>query len=114
METVLKLVEQADALVEGFRPGVTDRLGIGPDAPRPQPPPRLRPNDRVGPGRSLAQAAGHDIDYIALAGRSVTRPRRQQPTPPINLVGDFGGGGLMMAFGSSCALSSRGAAGRAR
>ena len=70
VETLLRLVERADVLFEVFRPGVAERLGIGPDdVPRPQPAPRLRPPHRLGPGRpARAQAAGHDIDYLALAG----------------------------------------------
>ncbi|HLZ70572.1 MAG TPA: CaiB/BaiF CoA-transferase family protein [Dehalococcoidia bacterium] len=107
--TILKLVERADALIEGFRPGVTDRLGIGPDA-------CLKRNPRLVYGRMtgwgqegpIAQAAGHDINYIALAGvlHSIGR-KGEAPVPPLNLVGDFGGGGMLLAFGVVCALVER-------
>ena len=104
--TVLRLVERADALVEGFRPRVTERLGLGPDE-------CLRRNPRLVYGRMtgwgqdgpLAQAAGHDVNYIALAGalRSFAR-RGERPVPPVNVVGDFGGGGMFLAVGVLAAL----------
>ena len=103
---VLDLVEQADILIEGFRPGVTERLGVGPDdcwARRPQ----LVYGRMTGFGQSgpLSQAAGHDIDYIALSGVLGRVGRAgQPPTPPLNLVGDFGGGSMFLAFGLLCAL----------
>jgi Predicted acyl-CoA transferases/carnitine dehydratase len=106
VETVMKLVEQADALVEGFRPGVADRLGIGPDACLARNP-KLVYGRMTGWGQDgpYAQAAGHDINYIALAGALGHFGRAgAKPTPPINLVGDFGGGGMLMAFGVACAL----------
>ncbi len=106
VETVLKLVEQADALIEGFRPGVADRLGIGPDACLARNP-KLVYGRMTGWGQDgpYAQAAGHDINYIALAGALGHFGRAgAKPTPPINLVGDFGGGGMLMAFGVACAL----------
>ena len=91
---VLRLVEQADALIEGYRPGVTERLGLGPNdcAVRN---PRLVYGRVTGWGQEgpLSQAAGHDLNYIALSGvlHSIGR-RNHLPTPPLNLVGDFGGG----------------------
>jgi alpha-methylacyl-CoA racemase len=100
------LVEQADALIEGFRPGVMERLGAGPDA-------CLARNERLVYGRMTgwgqdgpyAQSAGHDINYIALAGALAHFGRADQgPVPPLNLVGDFGGGGMFLAFGIVCAL----------
>ena len=106
VETVMRLVEQADALIEGFRPGVTERLGIGPDAV-------LARNKKIVYGRMTgwgqdgpyAQAAGHDINYIALAGALAHFGRAgEKPTPPINLVGDFGGGGMFLAFGVVCGI----------
>ena len=113
VETVLKLVEQADALIEGFRPGVADRLGIGPDACLARNP-KLVYGRMTGWGQDgpYAQAAGHDINYIALAGALGHFGRAgQKPTPPINLVGDFGGGGMLMAFGVACALVESGRSG---
>ncbi len=101
VETVLGLVERADALIEGFRPGVTDRLGLGPDACLARNP-KLVYGRMTGWGQEgpMAQAAGHDINYIALAGALAHFGRANaKPTPPINLVGDFGGGGMFMALG---------------
>ncbi len=106
VETVLKLVEKADVIFEGFRPGVTERMGLGPDV-------CLARNPKIVYGRMTgwgqegpyAQAAGHDINYIALAGALHPIGRRgQAPVPPLNLVGDFGGGGMLLAFGIACAL----------
>jgi alpha-methylacyl-CoA racemase len=103
---VLRLVGAADALIEGFRPGVMERLGLGPE-------PCLARNPKLVYGRMtgwgqtgpLAEAAGHDLNYIALAGvlHSIGRAG-QPPTPPLNLVGDFGGGALYLAFGLTCGL----------
>jgi alpha-methylacyl-CoA racemase len=103
---VLDLVEEADALIEGFRPGVTERLGIGPDECLARNPllvySRMTGWGQDGP---YADTAGHDINYIALAGALAHLGRAgEQPTPPINLVGDFGGGGMLQAFGVVCAL----------
>jgi alpha-methylacyl-CoA racemase len=106
VETVLRLVEQADALFEGFRPGVTERLGLGPDECLARNP-RLVYARMTGWGQDgpMAQAAGHDINYIALAGALAHFGREGgKPTPPINLVGDFGGGGMFMAFGLVCGI----------
>ena len=106
IETVLRLVEKADALQEGFRPGVTERLGLGPDI-------CLARNKKLVYGRMtgwgqdgpLAQAAGHDLNYIALSGAlSAIGPTKGKPVPPLNLVGDFGGGAMYLAFGMVCAL----------
>ena len=106
IETVLRLVEKADALIEGFRPGVTERLGLGPDECLARNP-RLIYGRMTGWGQEgpYAQAAGHDINYIALSGVLHAFSRQgQAPVPPLNLVGDFGGGGLFLAFGIACAL----------
>ena len=114
VEAVLRLVESADALIEGFRPGVMERLGLGPDVCMARQP-RLVYGRVTGWGRDgpLAHAAGHDINYIALAG--VLHPigrSGEPPVPPLNLVGDFGGGGLLLAFGIVCALVERSRSGR--
>ncbi len=106
VEVVLRLVEKADALFEGFRPGVTERLGIGPDDCMARNPGlvygRMTGWGQEGP---MAQAAGHDINYISLAGALEPMGRRgEKPMIPLNLVGDFGGGGLILAFGIACAL----------
>jgi len=106
VETVMRLVDQADALIEGFRPGVAERLNIGPDACLARNP-KLVYGRMTGWGQEgpMAQAAGHDINYIALAGALGHIGRAgQKPTPPINLVADFGGGGMLMAFGVACGL----------
>jgi len=106
VEVVLRLVEGADALIEGFRPGVMERLGLGPDV-------CLARNQRLVYGRMTgwgqdgpyAQTAGHDLNYIALAGALAHMGRAgEPPTPPINLVGDFGGGGMLLAVGILAAL----------
>jgi alpha-methylacyl-CoA racemase len=103
---VMEMIATADGLIEGFRPGVMERLGLGPDA-------ALKRNPRLVYGRMtgwgqdgpMAQAAGHDINYIALAGALHAFGRAgERPTPPINMVGDFGGGGMLLAFGMVCAL----------
>jgi alpha-methylacyl-CoA racemase len=106
VELLLKLVEQADALQEGFRPGVMEKLGLGPDVCL-QRNPRLVYGRMTGWGQEgpISQAAGHDINYIAVTGAlySIGRPD-QNPVPPLNLIGDFGGGGMLLAFGIACAL----------
>jgi alpha-methylacyl-CoA racemase len=106
VETILRLVAGADAFIEGFRPGVTERLGIGPDACLARNP-RLVYGRMTGWGQSgpLAQAAGHDLNYIALTGvlHAIGRAGAK-PTPPLNLVGDFGGGALYLALGIACGL----------
>ena len=106
VETVLRLVDGADALIEGFRPGVTERLGLGPEdcAARN---PRLVYGRVTGWGQDgpLSRAAGHDLNYIALTGALNAIGRRgSPPTPPHNLVGDFGGGALYLALGVVAAL----------
>jgi alpha-methylacyl-CoA racemase len=106
VEAVLRLVEQADALLEGFRPGVAERLGIGPEECLARNP-RLVYGRMTGWGQEgpLAPAAGHDVNYIALAGALHPIGRAgQAPVPPLNLVGDFGGGGMLLAYGMVCAL----------
>ncbi len=106
LETLRRLLAGADAFIEGFRPGVMERLGLGPEACL-ELNPRLVYGRMTGWGQDgpLAQAAGHDINYIALAGvlHSIGR-KNEPPAVPLNLVGDFGGGGLYLAFGIVCAL----------
>lgn len=105
-DIVLRLVESADALVEGYRPGVAERLGIGPDAAHARNP-RLVYARATGWGQTgpLAARAGHDINYIALSGALASIGRRDAPpTPPLNLLGDFAGGGTLLAFGVVAAL----------
>ena len=106
IELVLGLIDQADALIEGFRPGVTERLGLGPDV-------CLARNPKLVYGRvtgwgqdgPLSKAAGHDINYISLIGAAYAIGREDAPpTPPLNLVGDFGGGGMLLALGVVAAL----------
>lgn len=103
---VLRLVEEADGLIEGFRPGVAERMGLGPDICL-QRNPRLVYGRMTGWGQTgpMAQAAGHDLNYIALTGvlDLIGRPG-QPPTPPLNLVGDFGGGALYLALGMLAAI----------
>src|SRR5579863_8003312 len=106
IQLVLRLAGAADALIEGFRPGVMERLGLGPDACLARNP-KLVFGRMTGWGQEgpLAQAAGHDLNYIALAGVAHSIGRAgQPPTPPLNLIGDFGGGALYLAFGVACAL----------
>ena len=112
--TVLKLVEQADAFIEGFRPGVTERLGLGPDACLARNP-RLIYGRMTGYGQDgpMASAAGHDINYIALSGvLSMIGERDRKPVAPLNLVGDFGGGGMFLAFGVVCGILEARASGK--
>jgi alpha-methylacyl-CoA racemase len=99
--TLLDLVESADALIEGFRPGVMERLGLGPESCLARNP-RLVYGRMTGWGQDgpIAQAAGHDLNYIAVAGVLGAFGRQDHaPVPPLNLVGDFGGGGMLLAFG---------------
>lgn len=102
----LDLLAGADAMIEGFRPGTMERLGLGPDVVRAR-------NKRLVYGRMtgwgqdgpLAEAAGHDLNYLALAGALDAIGRAgEKPTPPLNLVADFGGGALYLAFGVACAI----------
>ena len=114
IETVLRLVERADALIEGFRPGVMERLGLGPEVCLARNP-RLVYGRLTGWGQDgpLARVAGHDINYISLAGALESIGRRgERPVPPLNLVGDFGGGGLLLAYGIACALVERSRSGK--
>ncbi len=105
VEAVLRLIESADILQEGFRPGVMERLGLGPDV-------CLSRNPKLVYGRMTgwgqfgpyAQAAGHDINYIALTGALAAIGGKDKPVPPLNLVGDFGGGALYLAMGMLAAL----------
>ncbi len=102
----LELIGKADALIEGFRPGVMERLGVGPDAALAKNP-RLVYGRMTGWGQDgpMAPRAGHDINYIALAGPLAGIGRAgESPVPPLNLVGDFGGGGMLLAFGIAAAL----------
>jgi alpha-methylacyl-CoA racemase len=113
-EIVLALVEKADALIEGFRPGVAERLGLSPDACFSRNP-RLVYGRVTGWGQDgpLAQAAGHDINYIAISGALHAIGRSgEAPVPPLNLVGDYGGGAMYLAFGIACALVERQSSGR--
>ena len=105
-DTVLRLIAQSDGLIEGFRPGVMERLGLGPDVCL-QAKPSLVYGRMTGWGQEgpLAKAAGHDINYIALTGALHAIGRAgERPVPPLNLVGDFGGGGMLLAFGLVCGL----------
>jgi alpha-methylacyl-CoA racemase len=100
IEACLKLVERADALIEGFRPGVMERLGLGPDIALARNP-ALVYGRMTGFGQTgaYAKAAGHDINYIALTGALHAIGTADQPIPPLNLTGDYGGGGAYLAFG---------------
>ena len=101
-----RVIASADGLIEGFRPGVMERMGLGPDQLL-KDTPRLVYGRMTGWGQtgSLSRAAGHDINYIALAGALAAFGRAgEKPTPPINMVGDFGGGGMLLAFGMVSAL----------
>ena len=106
VEVVKKLVATADGFVEGFRPGVVESLGLGPDdllAINPQ----LAYGRMTGWGQDgpLAQAAGHDLNYVALTGTlNLIGEKGRKPVPPLNLVADFGGGGMLLAFGMVCAI----------
>ena len=111
---VLRLIDRADVLIEGFRPGVAERLGLGPDV-------CLERNARLVYGRmtgfgqdgKLAQAAGHDLNYISLAGAlHAIGPRDGAPLPPLNLIGDYGGGALYLALGILSALFERNQSGK--
>ena len=106
VETALKLIDEADGLIEGFRPGVMERLGLGPDVCMARNPKlvfgRMTGWGQFGP---MASAAGHDINYISLTGALWSIGRKgEKPVPPLNLVGDFGGGAMFLAFGMACAL----------
>jgi alpha-methylacyl-CoA racemase len=106
VETVLKIVEKSDALIEGFRPGVAERLGIGPDVCLARNP-KLIYGRMTGWGQNgtYSSMAGHDINYIALSGvLGMIGREGEKPVPPVNLIGDFGGGGMLLALGICAAL----------
>ncbi len=113
IELCLQLFERAELVFEGFRPGVMERLGLGPDA-------ALKRNPKLVYGRMtgwgqtgpLAHAAGHDINYIAITGALHAIGTRERPVPPLNLIGDFGGGALYLAFGLLAALTHARATGK--
>jgi len=114
IKAVLKLVEFADAVIEGFRPGVMERLGLGPDVCLAHNP-RLVFGRMTGWGQSgpMSHAAGHDINYIALSGALHAIGRSGEgPVVPLNYIGDFGGGGMLLAFGVMCALHEAKSSGR--
>ena len=112
--TVLRLVERADVLIEGFRPGVMERLGLGPDVCLAQRPSIIY-GRATGWGQSgpLANSPGHDITYLALSGLlDAMRRGDEKPMPPLNVLGDYAGGGLMLAFGVACAVVEASKSGR--
>ena len=111
---VLRLVEKSDALIEGFRPGVMERLGLGPEACMARNP-RLIYGRMTGWGQNgpMAKQAGHDSNYISLTGALAAMGTPDSgPVPPLNLLGDFGGGGMMLAFGIACGLIEVGRSGK--
>ena len=113
-EVVLRLAERADALIEGSRPGVAERLGIGPDQCLARNP-RLVYGRMTGWGQQgpLSQAPGHDLNYLALTGLlHAIGPAQGRPVPPLNLVGDYGGGGMLLAFGIMAGLWEASRSGR--
>lgn len=113
-DVVLRLLDKADALLEGFRPGVMERLGLGPEACQARNP-RLVYGRMTGWGQDgpLAQAAGHDLNYIALTGALHAMGQAgHPPAPPLHLVGDMGGGAMMLAFGVLCGLLEAGRTGK--
>ncbi|MET0317365.1 MAG: CaiB/BaiF CoA-transferase family protein, partial [Rhodococcus fascians] len=114
VERILGLIERADVLIEGFRPGVTERLGLGPDV-------ALERNPKLVYGRMTgwgqdgpwASAAGHDINYISVTGVLHAIGRKgERPVPPLNMVGDFGGGSMFLIFGILAALFERQTSGK--
>ncbi|MBF6619367.1 MAG: CoA transferase [Patulibacter sp.] len=113
VETVLRLGDRADVLVEGYRPGVAERLGVGPDVVRARNP-RLVYGRMTGWGQDgpYAQQPGHDINYIALSGVLDAIGPHERPVPPLNLVGDFGGGGAVLALGLVSAVYEAGRSGQ--
>jgi alpha-methylacyl-CoA racemase len=113
IETALVLIANSDALIEGFRPGVMERLGLGPEICLARHP-GLVYGRVTGWGQSgpLAQTAGHDINYVALTGALHAIGGAEAPLPPLNLIGDFGGGAMLLAFGVVCALLEARSSGR--
>jgi len=113
-DIVLRLIDDADVLIEGYRPGVTERLGLGPSDCLDRNP-RLVYGRITGWGQDgpMAQAAGHDINYIGLSGALEPIGRAgERPVPPLNLLGDFGGGGMLLAMGVLAALVERSVSGQ--
>ena len=113
-EAVLAMCEQADALIEGFRPGVMERLGLGPDAVHARNP-RLVFGRMTGYGQEgpMASVAGHDLNYISLTGAlGASRRRGERPMFALNLVGDYGGGAMFLAFGVVCGILEARASGQ--
>ena len=109
VELSLRVIEKADVLIEGFRPGVMERLGLGPDAVLARSP-RLIYGRMTGWGQEgpLAKAAGHDLTYLALTGAlEAIGPEEGPPVPPLNLIGDMGGGGVFLVIGILSALVER-------
>jgi len=113
VEILLKLVESADMLIEGFRPGVTERLGFGPKICHARNP-RLIFGRITGWGQTgpLAKVAGHDINYISIAGALGSIGSKEKPIPPLNLVGDYAGGSLFLVMGMLAALNERNQSGK--
>ena len=114
IEKVLGLIDRADVLIEGFRPGVTERMGLGPDVVAARNP-RIVYGRMTGWGQEgpLAQRAGHDINYISLTGVLHAIGRNgERPVPPLNMVGDFGGGSMFLVFGILAALIERQTSGK--
>jgi alpha-methylacyl-CoA racemase len=113
VETLLKLVESADMLLEGFRPGVAEKLGIGPDVCHARNPGlifgRITGWGQTGP---LSKVAGHDINYISIAGALGSIGTEEKPIPPLNLVGDYAGGSLFLVMGMLAALNERNQSGK--
>lgn len=112
-DAALRLIDRADVLIEGFRPGVAERLGLGPEACHARNPGlvfgRMTGFGQTGP---LSQAAGHDLNYIALTGALHAIGGKDKPIPPLNLVGDYGGGALYLAFGILSAIFERSRSGK--
>ncbi|MEK8053289.1 CaiB/BaiF CoA-transferase family protein [Ideonella sp. DXS22W] len=112
-DAALRLIDRADVLIEGWRPGVAERLGLGPEVCLARNPGlvfgRMTGFGQTGP---LAQAAGHDLNYIALTGALHAIGGADKPVPPLNLVGDYGGGGMLLAFGLVAALFERSRSGQ--
>ena len=112
-DAALRLIDRADVLIEGFRPGVAERLGLGPEACQARNPGlvfgRMTGFGQTGP---LSQAAGHDLNYIALTGALHAIGGKDKPVPPLNLVGDYGGGALYLAFGILAAIFERSRSGQ--
>lgn len=112
-DAALRLIDRADVLIEGWRPGVAERLGLGPEVCHARNPGlvfgRMTGFGQTGP---MAQAAGHDLNYIALTGALHAIGGKDKPVPPLNLVGDYGGGALYLAFGLLAAIFERSRSGR--